>query len=236
MDKQRQLQPDSNKSQRCGIGSARKADKEQPEPPPPQGWGASGRPQAGGRSRSLSQERTSRQHQGQLPRLSPQPPTTARAQRWRRALPPPAHAPRARDRAGAARAPLAGNRPGRPEPRPRSELARGSRLGTQSPRAGLRGLARARLARPALAGSAAAAWARAAVTSCAPPETDTGPPRHVRASPRRAGATPFPWFKVRAERGRGSRGVRAEVARGAPPAGCPSRLERPQQPGPAALR
>lgn len=34
MDKQRQLQPDSNKSQRCGIGSARKADKEQPEPPP----------------------------------------------------------------------------------------------------------------------------------------------------------------------------------------------------------
>lgn len=42
VDKQRQLQPDSNKSQRCGIGSARKADKEQPEPPPPAGLGCVG--------------------------------------------------------------------------------------------------------------------------------------------------------------------------------------------------
>lgn len=49
-------------------------------------------------------------------------------------------APRARDWAGVARVQLAGSLPGRPEPLPRSQLARGSRSGTQPAPAGLRGL------------------------------------------------------------------------------------------------
>lgn len=131
--------------------------------------------------------------------------------------------------------PLAGSQPARPEPRPQPELAGGSRPGKQSPPAGLRASpAPASPARPQQAPQPVA-WAGAAAGSCALPRTDAGPPRHVRPSPRPAGAAPFPWFKVRAERSRGAGAEDAKDAGREAPARCPPQLEHPlqaaQQPG-----
>lgn len=97
--------------QRCGKQA--KSDR------PPQGPGGVGRgaPRSVGGRGSWAPPHPppseSRQHQGQLPGSSPQPPTTARAGPAARAprpararASPPARAPRARDQAGAARVPL----------------------------------------------------------------------------------------------------------------------------------
>lgn len=136
--------------------------------------------------------------------------------------------------------PLARSQPARPEPpRPQPELAGGSRPGTQSSPAGLR--ASPAPVSPALPQQAPqpVAWAGAAAGSCALPGTDAGPPRHVRPSPRPAGAAPFPWFKVRAERSRGAGAQDAKDAGREAPTGTHLGWNTPcssLEPGPCPLQ
>lgn len=212
--------------------------------PSGRGAGVGGAPREGRRPLSLARpEPTSRQHQGQRP-AAPRSPRRRRA-RGRRHAPrsararalPPARAPR--PGLGWRRARAARREPARASGAAAAVAAgEGLPLGHAAGSRGPPGSPSLRLARRAPAGAAAVAWAGAAATSCALPGTDPGPPRHVRPSPRSAGAAPFPWCQVRADRARGSPGAGqtpGRGSRGSAPTGGSPRCSPPRPPSTGPL-
>lgn len=150
-----------------------------------------------------------RQHQGQFLACSPQPPPTARAglqrallSRLARARPPLQRAPCARDWARVARA-ACRETAGRPEPWPQRAAGRVSRLATHLLPLGPPGTSWRSPCQPSTSRSHRP-WPGLHLPLFAVLGTEGRPPRHVCSSPPPAGASWFPWFKVRAKRVRRS--------------------------------